>query len=247
MWYRVAAIVLCLAAITVPARADRLVLVDGSERAGIVSRIVLRESIELLQVNPETNEARISSVAISAIDDIVLDHQDSVLYTLIFEAGDVVTGSLIGSPLEELIDFHTVDGDRMRFEAEGIREIRFGMRSGQEAGVQLLPSFGYGLGVVGNGISVTRDAIAWFSEDWMLVASLGIKGWWKTDHLDVGVTNGATYLRRIGKVYWGIGTSVSYDMSSLAWHASLHLRMVFPFRLLTEQSFLSVGIGIERD
>ena len=90
---------LCLAAISVPGWADRLVLVDGTERAGVVSRIVLRESVELLQVNRETNEARISSFGIASVDRIELDQTDTTLYTLIYEAGDAVTGTLLSSPM----------------------------------------------------------------------------------------------------------------------------------------------------
>jgi hypothetical protein len=240
-------IAVCVSVLSLSCWGDTIVLTDGTSRTGVVSRIEIGDSVELLQVNLEKEEARIESFDLDSIARIELDYVDTALFTLILKSGDIVTGKLLNSPLEAILDFQTQDGNVLQFDSDAVAEVRLGMRQPSDTPLPTLkPSFGYGLSVSGSSVSITRDAIAWFSEDWLLVASLGMQGWWQANRLNLGVTNGLTYLRRIGALYWGVGTTASYDMTALAWHAALHFRVVIPLMLTDRASFLSLSIGILR-
>ncbi len=240
-------IAVCVCMFSLSCWGDTIVLMDGTSRTGVVSRIVIGDSVELLQVNLRKKEARIESFDLDSIARVELDYIDTALFTLILRSGDIVSGKLLNSPLDGILDFQTQDGNILQFDSDAVVEIRLGMRQpGEEPWPTLKPSFGYGLSISGNSVSITRDAIAWFSEDWLLVASLGMQGWWQANRLNLGVVNGLTYLRRIGLLYWGVGTTASYDITALTWRAALQFRVVIPLMLTDRASFLSFSIGVLR-
>lgn len=240
-WLPVVAMIL-IGLMMCPMWADTVVLTNGTEISGTVTRIVVGETIELLRVNYDTGEARLDTYRLAAVAKVEVKDVARIPFTLILKAGDYVSGTLLNSPLEEMIEFRTVDGAVLSFDADAISEVRLGIR--RPGVMELIPAFGYGLSFSTGSASITRDAIAWFSEDWMLVASLGLKGWWGANQLSMGITNGLTHLRRIGRIYLGIGTSAAFNMTTLAWQASLNVRVVIPIQAFGEQSFISVGFGI---
>lgn len=224
--------------------ADRIILTDGTEVLGTVTRVIIGESIELLRVNLEAGEARLDSFNLDRVASVEVEDASRIPFTLVLKAGDYVSGTLLGSPLEETIDFRTIDGPVLKFDAEAVSEVRLGVRKPDGFEPELIPAFGFGLSFSTNGVGITQDAIAWFSEDWMLVASLGLRGWWQNKQLSLGIANELTYLRKIGKFYWGIGTGAFYDTTTLSWHASLNFRVVVPVMFVGKKAFVSLGLSL---
>lgn len=224
--------------------ADRIILTDGTEVLGTVTRVIIGESIELLRVNLEAGEARLDSFDLDYVASVEIENVSRIPFTLVLKAGDYVSGTLLGSPLKETIDFRTIDGPVLKFDAEEVSEVRLGVRKPDGFEPELIPAFGFGISFSTNGVGVTQDAIAWFSENWMLVASLGLRGWWQNKQLSLGIANELTYLRKIGKLYWGIGTGAFYNMTTLSWGASLNMRVVLPIEVFGQQSFLSIGLSL---
>jgi len=223
--------------------ADSITLTDGTQVLGTITRVVMGESVELLRINLETGEARLDSYKLDRVANVELQDVSRIPFTLILKAGDSVSGTLLGSPFEGTIDFRTIDGPVLKFDADAVSEIRLGVRKPSKAASELIPAFGLGLSFSTNGVGITQDAVAWFSEDWMLVASLGLRGWWQDKQFSLGIANGLTYLRKIGKLYLGIGTGAFYNMTTLSWGASLNVRVVVPIKMFGQQSFLSLGFS----
>lgn len=223
--------------------ADRVVLTDGTEILGTVTRVIIGDSIEVLRVNLEAGEARLDSFDLDYVASVEIENVSRIPFTLVLKAGDYVSGTLLGSPLKETIDFRTIDGPVLKFNADAVSEIRLGVRKPGRATSELIPAFGFGLSFSTSGVGITQDAIAWFNEDWMLVASLGLRGWWQDKQFSLGIANELTYLRKIGKLYLGIGTGAFYNMTTLSWGASLNVRVVVPIEVFGQQSFLSIGLS----
>lgn len=228
--------------------ADTVMLTDGTTRVGIVSRIELGDSLEILMVNQEKREARLEAIPLGSVASVELDYIETALFTLVLRSGDIVTGILLNSPLDETLAFRTTSGEVLDFASSAVSEVRLGMRHPMgEPLPSLRPSFGFGVTLSANSGSLTRDAVAWFSPDWLLVASLGMQIWWEPGDPSVGVVNGLTYLHKLGRIYWGVGTTASYNMTKLSWHTALQFRVVVPVSLGGRNSFISLGIGVLGD
>jgi len=157
----------------------------------------------------------------------------------------------MGSPLDATIKLETADGTVLSFKSEVVDEVRRGVQIGSieepvymsssGADTALAPAFGLGFSFSAKGVGISRDAIAWFSENWMLLASLGLRGWWESDQVNLAIANEVTYLLKVGKLYLGIGTGALYNMTTRTWCASLNARIVFPVTFAGKQSMVSIG------
>jgi len=248
---RVLVLVVCVALIAGVCWADRVVLIDGTEIKGTVTRVALGESVEVLCANREKGEAQLKAVPFWKVASIEIEDVARGPFTLLLKSGDQVSGTLLGSPLDATIKLETADGTVLSFMSEVVDELRVGVRIGSieeplyvsssAADAALTPASGLGLSFSTKGIGISRDAIAWFSEDWMLLASLGLQGWWESNEINLGLSNEVTYLLRVGKVYLGLGTGALFNMTTRTWGALINARIVLPVIFLGKQSMVSLG------
>lgn len=231
--------------------ADRVVLINGTEVSGTVTRVALGRSVEVLCANREKGEAQLSTFPLWRVASINIEDDSRGSFNLLLKSGDQVSGTLLGSPLDATIKVRTADGTVLSFKPEVVDEVRRGVQIGSiekpvymsssGADTTLAPAFGLGFSFSAKGIGISRDAIAWFSKDWMLVASLGLQGWWERNEMNLGLSNEVTYLLRVGKVYLGLGTGALFNMTTRTWEALINARIVLPVIFLGKQSMVSLG------
>ncbi|MGB2983535.1 MAG: hypothetical protein WBC63_06715 [Candidatus Bipolaricaulia bacterium] len=239
-------LILCIAA-GVAASADELHLSDDSVLAGTITRIVIGESIEFLMEDPETGAIRVETHPLHTVQEVVVVDVEEVAATLTLRTGDRFRGMLTGSPLASQIEFKGESGTTYLFDASEVREVRMDLRAAAPTAPDakpedLLPAFGLGLSLASGAVGVTRDAIAYFSEDWMLIAALGLHFTWSGEPVvGIGVSSDLTYLRKLGKAHVGVGTGVFFDMSEVEWRPTINVRVLIPFTWKDWQTTLSVG------
>ena len=222
--------------------ADEIILTDDTKIHGTVTRVVPGESVELLRIDSEKGIARLDAYPLSGVKEIVVLDLSRVPAALELRSGDLFRGTLIGSPLEPMIEFRGQSGTAYTFASDSVREIRLELRPPSEEDQGLRPGFGLGLSIAPTAIGVTRDAIAWFNEDWMLLAALGMHGTWSGNNLlGIGVSSDLTYLRKLGDIYIGIGTGVVFNMTEVAWAPTINVRVLIPFSWEGWQTTLSIG------
>lgn len=244
-------LIVCVVLIAGACYADRVVLINGTEVSGIVTRVALGRSVEVLCANREKGEAQLNTFPLWRVASIDIEDVSRGPFNLLLKSGDQVSGTLLGSPLDATIKVQTADGTVLSFKSEVVDEVRRGVQIGSieepvymsssGADTALAPAFGLGFSFSAKGVGISRDAIAWFNEDWMLLASLGLQGWWETNQLNLAVANEVTYLLKVGKLYLGIGTGALYNMTTRTWNASLNVRVVFPVTFAGKQSMVSIG------
>jgi hypothetical protein len=178
------------------ALADTVELTSGEVYDGTVARVAPGRTVDLLPVDDETGGVLLRSFDLAEVSEIEIVGLDRMPDTLVAVSGDEMMGTLEGSPLADPIRFAGPDGAVLEFAPDNVAEIRFGPRAQVDVStrVELVPSFGLGISLAANGIGIRRDAIAWFSEDWMLLASLGMHGWWRDGEFLFGVANEVTYM-----------------------------------------------------
>ena len=227
---------------------DEIILQDGTTIYGTVTRVIPGESIEVLRMDSESGIASVDEFLLESVAQIGIVGISHVPATLLLRSGDKFHGYLIGSALESLIEFQAESGSVYNFDAEAVDQIRFSLRPPElvpepdEQPGGLRPGFGLGFSISSISAGVTRDALAHFNEDWMLIAALGMHLTWEnTSRLGIGVSSDLTYLRRFGNWYVGLGTGVFFNMTDVAWHPTLNARIVIPFSLGEWQTTLSIG------
>jgi hypothetical protein len=226
------------------AQGDEIVLRDGTTIRGTVTRVVPGESVEVLRMDSESGIAKLDRFRLESVAQIGIVDVSQLPATLLLNSGDTFRGYLIGSPLEPLIEFRGESGSLFSFDAEAVAEIRFSLRPPElaEQSAALRPGFGLGVSISSVSAGVTRDALAHFNEDWMLIAALGIHLTWEdASRLGIGVSSDLTYLRRFGSWYVGVGTGVFFNMTDVDWSPTLNARIVIPVHLGTWQTTLSIG------
>ena len=246
-WSRIA-VVLVTAALLCGSTvlADTVELASGKVYEGTVARVSPGNTVDLLIVDEKTGSVMLRSFDLAGVKAIDIVGVDRVPDTLVAISGDEMQGTLEGSPLADPIRFAGVDGKVLEFPAENVSEIRFGPRAEPEATskIKLVPSFGLGISLAMNGIGIRRDAIAWFSDDWMLLASLGLHGWWRNGKFLFGVANEVTYMLDLGGWYAGIGSGAMFDFTNKQWYALLNLRTAIPVTFLGQASMISLGVTL---
>jgi hypothetical protein len=229
--------------------ADTITLIDGTTTAGTVARVVPGESVELFRIDPEEGTARIDVYPLVQVAEIAVAGASSILATIELVSGDTFEGTVLSSPLAPLIEFRSQSGTTYAFDAASVRAIRFALRAAGSEAVEedtepeeLLPAVGIGLSLAAGAVGVTRDAIAYFDENWMLIAALGLHVTWSDDPVvGIGVSSDLTYLRKFGRVHLGIGTGVFFDMSEVEWRPTINVRVLVPFTWKDWQTTLSLG------
>ena len=226
--------------------ADTVELASGDVYEGTVARVSPGNEVDLLVVDEKTDSVMLRTFDLLTVTTIDIVGVDRMPDTLVAVSGDEMQGALEGSPLADPIRFAAVDGTVLEFAPENVSEIRFGPRAEPELAsrIELVPSFGLGISLATNGIGIRRDAIAWFSEDWMLIASLGIHGWWRNGQFLFGVANEVTYMLDLGGWYAGIGSGAMFDFTNKQWYALLNLRTAIPIKLFGKISMFSLGVTL---
>ncbi len=230
---------------------DEIVLQDGTAIHGTVTRVIPGDSVEVLTMDSERGIANVDEYRLESVAEIGIVGISQVPATLLLRSGDVFRGRLIGSPLEPLIEFRAESGTVYSFDAGAVDEIRFSLRppglvpevpEPDEQPSRLRPGFGLGVSISSVSVGVTRDALADFNEDWMLIAALGIHLTWENpSYLGIGVSSDLTYLRRFGSWYAGLGTGVFFNMTDVAWQPTINIRILVPFTWKDWQTTLSLG------
>jgi len=229
--------------------ADTVELIDGTEIVGTVSRIIPGDSVEVFRIDPEEGTARVDLYPLVQVAEIAVIDVSNIWTTIELASGDTFDGTLLSSPLASLIEFESLTGTPYAFDANSVRAIRFALRAPENeaadepsAPPDLVPGIGLGLSIAAGAVGVTRDALAIFSEDWMLIAALGLHVTWSSDPvLGIGVSSDLTYLRDFGRIHVGLGTGVFFDMSQVAWHPTINVRILIPFTIGDWQTTLSLG------
>ena len=228
--------------LSLAATADEIILADNSKIQGTVTRVIPGESVELLRIDSEKEIASLDEYPLSSVKEILVLDLSRVPATLELHSGDLFRGTLIGSPLEPMIEFRGQSGTVYTFPSHSVREVRLELRPPSEEEQGLRPGFGLGLSIAPNAVGVTRDAIAWFNKDWMLLAALGLHGTWSAGSpFGIGVSSDLTYLRRLGGFYIGVGTGVFFNMTEVAWAPTVNVRALIPFSWKDWQTTLSIG------
>jgi len=228
--------------LSLAAMADEIILTDDTKIHGTVTRIVPGKSVELLRIDSEEGIARLDDYPLSGVKEIVVLDLSRVPATLELRSGDLFRGTLIGSPLEPMIEFRGQSGTTYTFASDSVREVRLELRPPSEEEQRLRPGFGLGLSIAPNAVGATRDALAWFNEDWMLLAALGMHWMWSgSSPLGIGVSSDLTYLRKLGGFYIGIGTGVFFNMTEVTWAPTVNVRVLIPFSWEDWQTTLSIG------
>ena len=231
---------------------DEIVLYDGAKAYGTVTRIVPGDRVEMLQMDSEAGVATLLEFDLDSIAEIGIVEISQIPTTLSLRSGDLFRGRLMGSPLDTLIEFRAESGKTYFFEADAVDEVRLSLRppemlSQEEVSEEiegLQPGIGLGCSVSSISFGVTRDALAQFNQDWMLIAALGMHfSWENPDRWDIGTSSDLTYLRRFGTWYAGLGTGVFFNMTDVAWYPTINLRVLIPLRLGEWQSTLSLGFA----
>jgi len=238
------AMLLCVA-LGVAVLGDTVELVSGEAIEGTVARVIPGLSVDLLIHDDDAGTVLLRSYGLDRVARIELVGLDRMPDTLVAITGDQMMGTLQGSPLDDPIRFADPSGEIFEFPADNVSEIRFGPRAITESTrIELVPSFGLGVSLAANGIGIRRDAIAWFSEDWMLLASLGMHGWWRDGDFLFGVANEVTYMLDVGGWYLGLGSGAMFDFTNLDWYALLNLRTAFPVTFMGKTSMISLGVTL---
>lgn len=226
--------------------ADQIKLINGQIIKGTLSRVVPGREVNILVHETNTGQYLSRTVKFDEIDSVKIIRTKRMPDTLVATSGDVVRGTLLGAPLDDPIRFSRIDGSVIEFPAKNVAEIRFGPRilAGATSNEKIAPSFGVGLSLGSYGIGIRRDAIAMFSENWILLASLGIHCWWRNQNLSMGIANEITYMLKIDGVYFGVGTGTLFNMTDRKWLALLNFRIVIPVTFLGNVSTFSVGVSL---
>jgi len=242
----VAVLIIGLLACCGPVAADVIETISGDVYEGTVARIAPGRAVDLLLADEETNGVLLRSFDLARVAKIEIVGLERMPDTLVAVSGDEMLGTLDGSPLADPIRFVAADGTVYEFAPGNVAEIRFGPRAQADVNtrIELVPSFGLGVSLAANGIGIRRDAIAWFSEDWMLLASLGMHGWWRDGEFLFGVANEVTYMLDVGGWYLGIGSGAMFDFTNLEWYALLNLRTAIPIRFFGKASMVSLGVTL---
>lgn len=240
-------LILCISfIISFVVSADQIKLTNGQIIKGTLSRVVPGKEVNILVYETNTGQYLSRTVKFDEIDSIKIIKIKRMPDTLVTTSGDIVRGTLLKSPLDDPIRFSRVDGSVIEFPAKNVAEIRFGPRilGSSTPSEKIAPAFGVGLSLGSYGIGIRRNAIAMFSENWILLASLGIHCWWQNQNLAMGVANEITYMLKIDGFYLGVGTGALFNMTDRKLLALLNFRIAIPISFLGNASTFSVGVSL---
>ncbi|MBE0635259.1 hypothetical protein IH601_04620 [Candidatus Bipolaricaulota bacterium] len=250
MGWSLSLILLC---VSISGFGDRIELHDGMIAYGTVTRVIPGDRVEMVQLDATGTAVTLLSYGLSEIAEVVVIDMAKIPSSLMLQSGDQFQGRLMSSPLESKIEFQSDSGGIYTFDAASVKEVMFSLRPADlleeapslTAAPGLSPGIGLGCSISPVSFGVTSDALAVFSEKWMLIAALGMHlDWEDPDRWGIGVSSDLTYLRQFEGWYAGLGTGVFFDMTDIVWNPTVNIRVLIPFTLGEWQSTISLGYVI---